>query len=1497
MAGIEQFTEEYFARQRVNLAKPLPSGQASFQIQDQNFAQNVWDEVTVQPFWNMLAQSADVFQKYDPDFDPLSPENLKGFEQYSGVLREARNAEHASAIKDRITRFAETKTRIDEEGGILSGFVSEIFNPINYLIPGAPLRRGVGVASGFARGVAAGAPGQIVDEALRQRVDPTATLMESGSNLAYGMVFAGLIGSGIGFMKAPDGSQIVPDVNGIAKKYEEDMARYRGEEVSTVSETSIVSPLPVPKGLTETAGWKFHIGIDSLAVDKDAFTKKLNDLGVQFKEGLNSGQTGKDFTIYLGSKDYADSIAKELSPFVQGKIYGDTLIDDIEFAPGIGGRFDANGDVTFHQYGKFGIPILKDLVRIGEEIKFRDEDIKFSETVLANKYGEFFTGKKSTVPTKAAVVKKEPEFATGVYKLADSLSGIVRINSYGDLITSGVGHWETFGHRMLGEMDLILNKNKLDKLPTEASLYLGNGMNIGVGVDYRDRLNSLFGEYLGGGLDQMTVAGLNVPVTGRRIADAARGMVGTRASDGLMTYPEFKDMIYRSLRDDGSIVVPDKRADGTVIAERERNVIEKGAEQTAAFYRTLGERFTEAGYLRTKQGAIKQLDLHKNALKEHQDRLAVLYGIDNPTAKQLVEMEVRQDAITAIGEKISEFNKFGIRDEDFYQEKIKDIALTKKAAQVRAGEKLDKLREDIADRRSTMQAELDDLLDKDPADIRPSDLRRMSYLEQRLGEGISEKQQAFIKNLETRTKKKYSNRQADYLYYLMQKEEEIAQIRKDIDEDVISYENLRKNYVSIIYDIDAILADEAGPQIFRKKVEAKFKEDSERNGYKREKKDSVYELGREKASIFVDANDLETIYKKIDELETKQRGLREALSPEDLQKIIDEQRRIRNAIADRMKKEESSLTPEEIKLASKEERAIDLESLKMRLAKLMGQEEFNLKSSSEQAADIQWNIHQRVNQTMNNILRQGELGELSVGTSGGASFMARRKLGFSPHEIADFTITDVEALSIAYASRAGMASQVTKAYGSRDATIGIYKALADGIDDLKGNDFNSLMEQVTKAKNSMDDVRDYALGDQWAKDVTAWDRKAVRAILDASTVNLLDNAAVPSIADAVRPITTFGVSRTMEFAFKGMFSDLDALKNMSAELKLLTGEFGEVSGAAAAHTYVNGGGVSSAGTNWATKSLDKFSGFANGPFFILNGLSILTEVLKKWTGLMSAHFMIEDAGKIANKTADEKTLTNWLASGMSEEDAIKIAKLTADGIIERPNYGYYANTSKWNDDDLVTKFAIANRAQIRRTIVTSGPANKPTIAQGFIGQGDERREIALARLPFQLMSWAFAANNKIMLSALQGRDANVFGTALTLVGMGGIVSYLTTPAGIWDKLTLEEKMLRSTERSGIFGIFTDTSSIVETATRGHYGIRPMLGMDPPYGEVDGYRQFTRIAGAPTSNFVELYKIFVDQDLTDRERAKSVINLIPLTGAFYWKEGWQQLGKSAADAWD
>jgi hypothetical protein len=1354
MAGIEDFTDEYFQRTRAELAKPFPSTVAPIKVQDSSFAQNVWDEITVQPFWNMLSQTNDTFQPYDPNFEPLSKDNIKGYEQYAGVLREARNESHNMAIKSRIDRFRETKERIDEEGGLLSGFVSELFNPVNYLLPGSSLVRGVGLARGFARGVAAGAPSQLVDEALRQRVDPTATLMESGSNLAYGLVFTGLLGSGIGMMKAPD-------INGIAKKYQQDMDRFMGNK-----ETPEVS----------------------------------------------------------------------------------TMKTGIEPEPVIRAADEATGKAA---------------------------------------------GATAAEPTKTLTAPEQPA-PTGIYRLPEALSGIVRINAYGDLITSAVSKWESFGHTVLGEGDIILNKN-LAGLPTETSLYLGNSAYTGPAIDYRKNLESLFGEYLGGGLDQLEVGGLNIPVTARRMADVVRGKIGSRASDGLMTYPEFQDMIYRSLRDNAPIEVPTHRLDGTPLTERERQVVGRGAEMTAGLYKELGRLATEAGYLPTKQNALRKLDLNQTALREHQDKLADLYSIQNPTANNLVEIAIREEAIAKIGEKITELNTYGVRDEGFYQQRIKDIAAGKKAKQARAADTLETLREDLANRRLDMEAELNDLLAKDADKVTNRDLRRMDYLEKRLAEGPTERQQAFINRLEANTKAKYSKRQADYLYYLMQKQEELAQIRKDVEDGTMDFGNLRENYTTIIYDLDAIMADEAGQQIFRKKIYNKFSEDSRNSNYKGEKSDLSYELGIDEATAFVDKNDVKAVLAKIQELEANKRGVREALTPEELQPIIEKQRKVRDAISGRMAEVEAKLTPEEIAAAPRA--TMDIEVLKTRLAYLMGEIKVNGLSADKQAEEFQRLINERVNQTMSNILRQGELGELSVGRGAGASFMAKRKLGFSPHEIADFTVTDLNALSIAYSQRVGMASQLTKAFGDRDALLGIYRSLADGVSELKGNDPDKLMEKVNKAKNSMLDVRDYALGDQWAKDVTAWDRKAVRTVLDWSTTTGLSNSLIGSLSDSIRPLTTFGIQRNLEFALKGLWSDLGTMKKMTAEVRRLTGEFGEVAMASVAHSYVQGGGVVSAGTNAISRAADKFSGFANGAFFYLNGLQMYTEGLKRWTGLMSAHYLIEDAVKIANKTADEKTQLDWRALMLRDEDATAIAKLVEDGVIERPNFGYLSNTANWDDPELVNRYRVAVRSQIRRAIVTSGPANKPTIAQGFVGQGEDRREVALARIPFQFMSWGFAANNKIMLSALQGRDANVFGTVLGLVGMGAIVSYLNTPASIWEKLTLEEKILRSTERSGIFGIFTDTSSIVEQATRGHYGIRPMLGMDPPYGEVDAYRQFNRIAGAPTTNFTNLYKVFVDQDLTDRDRAKAVINMIPLTGAFYWKEGWQQLGRSAADAWD
>lgn len=130
-------------------------------------------------------------------------------------------------------------------------------------------------------------------------------------------------------------------------------------------------------------------------------TQEVRNTGAQSKLGRNSGQVGKDVTIYVGSRADAERIARQLSPFTSGRIYGDTAVDDVELAPGVGARFDVAGDRDFHQYGRGGIPILRDLIEIGKP--FSEEAIQRSEAILAQRYGEFFTGRPAQPAARTTV--------------------------------------------------------------------------------------------------------------------------------------------------------------------------------------------------------------------------------------------------------------------------------------------------------------------------------------------------------------------------------------------------------------------------------------------------------------------------------------------------------------------------------------------------------------------------------------------------------------------------------------------------------------------------------------------------------------------------------------------------------------------------------------------------------------------------------------------------------------------------------------------------------------------------------------------------------------------------------------------------------------------------------------------------------------------------------------------------------------------------------------
>jgi hypothetical protein len=528
------------------------------------------------------------------------------------------------------------------------------------------------------------------------------------------------------------------------------------------------------------------------------------------------------------------------------------------------------------------------------------------------------------------------------------------------------------------------------------------------------------------------------------------------------------------------------------------------------------------------------------------------------------------------------------------------------------------------------------------------------------------------------------------------------------------------------------------------------------------------------------------------------------------------------------------------------------------------------------------NVAKRVDSTMKTILGEAQTGELQVGKGSTAQFRMERVLDIPNELVADFLETDVSKLLRSYANRAGYAIELSRKFGSRDMQDAIDDALLQVLDELDGS-YDGLQKTVNEIRDEITTLRDLATGDIYASNPSALSRKAVQALTGWAAITQMGGSAITALTESVKPILVHGVQRTLGFAIDRL-SDPDAYRSLSEEARTLTGEGLEVVLNMHAHHYTEQGGLTAPGITKIGRAFDKATqpliSFSQGPYYIANLLGPVTDLMKTYSGAMSSHFMLEDVLKVASGKASKKTVEKLASYGISVDDA----KRMADQPIEKLTKLRVANTKDWDDPDLVRQFIGAVAGETRRTIVTAGPANKPNIAQGFIGKGDDVREAALLRLPFQYMNFGFAALNKNLLSALQGRDANAFMGVTALLGAGYMVAQLKTPDSIWDKMPMEERLLRAINLSGILGIVGDIPNMIENASSGEYGIRPMLGLPPAYGYrmYDEYSSIGPLVGPGGGKVVDMYKLFVDDSTTEPEQARILRRMIPLNDAFYWK---------------
>jgi hypothetical protein len=390
----------------------------------------------------------------------------------------------------------------------------------------------------------------------------------------------------------------------------------------------------------------------------------------------------------------------------------------------------------------------------------------------------------------------------------------------------------------------------------------------------------------------------------------------------------------------------------------------------------------------------------------------------------------------------------------------------------------------------------------------------------------------------------------------------------------------------------------------------------------------------------------------------------------------------------------------------------------------------------------------------------------------------------------------------------------------------------------------------------------------------------------------MGKAIFANMAEVARPLWVLGVKENFGYALRALGNN-DVVASMNSELRQNTSGYWELALGMTHRRFIESGPDSFGSMSRYGRALDSverpLSYFASAPYYLLNGVGVMTHFLKNYTGLIASEMIARRAIAVASGKATSKELEFLASYGIGREDAIKIASMP----INRDRGLILANTNEWTDKDAVRKFFGAVEGIQRRTINTPSAADKPTIMMGILGKGADRKESIMMALPFQLKAWSFGANNKIVLSALQGRDASVMAGALGMFGLAYMANYIRTPTGVWNRQDFDEKLLTAFETSGIAALYGDLNFMAEQASQNTIGIRPMTGMKPKFGqEADVYDAAGEVAGPAISKMLDIYKAF--NNGTPRDKARVTVNAIPLNNLFWIPESFRAMSRKTLE---
>lgn len=349
--------------------------------------------------------------------------------------------------------------------------------------------------------------------------------------------------------------------------------------------------------------------------------------------------------------------------------------------------------------------------------------------------------------------------------------------------------------------------------------------------------------------------------------------------------------------------------------------------------------------------------------------------------------------------------------------------------------------------------------------------------------------------------------------------------------------------------------------------------------------------------------------------------------------------------------------------------------------------------------------------------------EDALPTGNGILYLNHRQINASFEDFGDFLETDSDLLLTHYLQKMVPAIEMHRMFGDR--------AMRTHLDEMRTHLLikyadlpeKERLKKIGDSLQVLEDARDMVLGTFGVTDASHYSIRGVRLAKGLSVMAHMGMSVLSALGDPIKTAMVNGFVPTFKVLMAHADSSASGLTVARGQAKI-AGQALEFVMQNGGNRFTYGDSIVRANGTMIERGVERGVGY----FFNANLLTPWTVINKEFAGIVSSHVLLTDIVKVAKaaakgKTVDAKTLRVLASYGISERDAIIIARQPIEQTGAKINRLYLANTTKWTGSEgqyAREKFNSALYGRIQGSVITPGQGDVGRLFSGVIYKSKAR---------------------------------------------------------------------------------------------------------------------------------------------------------------------------------